>query len=156
VVELLIEEDPERISYYELSARIETEAGNLEEAIFIYQDNLELYPEDQILVRGYVETLLRAGRPQGALDALDRYGRRQRLDADMHRLAARAYERLGDPRRAHAALAEHYYLNGQLGAAAQQLELAKRAPGAGDFYADSRIEARLTELRAELEQREKR
>ncbi len=145
----LIDKNPEQLSLYVLLAEIELAAGNLEEALFVYRDNLELYPQSPILMRGYAGALVRGGKAREALAALDRYARHQPLDAEMHRLAAQAHDQLGNQRSAHAALAEHHYISGRLQLATQQLELAMRTPGAGDFYADSRLEARLEQFKHE-------
>jgi predicted Zn-dependent protease len=48
------------------------------------------------------------------------------------------------------ALAEYYYLTGELEGAIHQLQLAANEPG-GDFYESSKVEARLKELQAERE-----
>jgi predicted Zn-dependent protease len=145
----LIKEDPEQVSFHVLLADIEMAAGNLDKALFILEDNLELYPQDRVLTRRYAEALILAGRPRDALDALDAYAKYQPLDADMYKMQAQAHEAIGDRRGAHAALAEHYYHNGQLLMATQQLEIALATAGTGDFYADSKIEARLRQLQDE-------
>ncbi len=149
ITKLLIEKDPERISFYELLARIEIKSGNTDDALFIYEDNLELYPQDRILVRGYTETLNKANRSRDALATLDRFDNYQPLDAAMLRIAAQAHERLGNQRSAHASLAEAYYKTGRLRRAIHQLELALRAPSSGNFYADAGVQARLEQLREE-------
>ena len=149
VTELLIENSPERIGFYELLARIEIKSGNIDQALFIYEDNLELYPQNKILVRGYSHILNKVGRPRDALTTLDHFKKFQPLDAIMHEISANAYERLGDPRRAHASIAEAYYLKGALRRAIHQLELALKAPSSGDFYIDAGIQARLQQLQEE-------
>ena len=149
IMALLIEKDRERISFYELLARIEIESGNIDKALFIYEDNLELYPQDRILVRGYTRILNKVNRSRDALAILDRFDNYQPLDAAMRQIAARSYERLGDQRSAHASLAEAYYMRGGLRRAIHQLELALQAPSSGNFYADAGIEARLEQLREE-------
>ncbi|NIV51832.1 MAG: M48 family metalloprotease [Gammaproteobacteria bacterium] len=147
--------DPDRVPYIELLARTEVAAGRVARALDIYADALELYPGDETLTRGHVQTLLRANEPKKALRAINDYGRHQPLDAVMYRLSAQAYQQTGDRRGAHAAQAEHYYLVGKLDAAVQQLKLAIQAPGNGDdFYESSRIEARLSELQRERARRE--
>lgn len=149
ITQLLIEKDPERISFYELLARIEIQSGNTEDALFIYEDNLELYPLDRILVRGYTKTLNQVNRSRDALTTLDRFDNYQPLDPALLRIAAHAHERLGDQRSAHASLAEAYYITGRLRRAIHQLELALQAPSSGNFYADAGVQARLEQLREE-------
>ena len=153
VVEKLIEMEPERISFYRLLAELEKRSGNIEEALFIYEDNLELYPQDRSLIVGYAEALVEIGRPGATLKALDRYARSKPLDAHMYKIAALAHERLDNRRGSHAALSEHYYLLGNLSQAVHQLELALRAPGNDDYYVNARIQARLEQLKQELDER---
>lgn len=146
--------DPDRVPYIELLARTEVAAGRMREALDIYADALELYPGDETLTRGYVQTLLQAGEAKRALRVIDGYARHQPLDAAMYRLSAQAYQQTGNRRGAHAAQAEHYYLTGRLDGAVQQLKMAMQAPGNGDdFYESSRIEARLSELEQERARR---
>ena len=149
----LIEAEPERISFYRLLAGIETASGNMKEALFVYEDNLELYPQDRSLVRGYTQSLVKIGRAAQALKALDKYARVEQLDHVMHKIAAEAYDQLNNKRASHAALGEHYYLLGNLSRATHQLELAMRAPGGDNYYDDVKIEARLKQFKSELEER---
>lgn len=149
VIEKLIAKHPERISFYDTSAKIETKRGNLEKALLIYEDNLELYPDSKVLVRGYTEVLILNNRPQAAISQLEQYSKHHSLDGRMYQLAARAHKETGNARGAHAALAEYYYHEGLLSEAAHQLELAARAPGHSNFYTNSRIEARLEEINRE-------
>jgi len=153
VVNSLIQLEPERISFYRLLAGIETAGGNVDEALFVYEDNLELYPQDRSLVRGYAEALVTFGRPEKALRALDKYARVRQLDQTMHKIAAGAHDRLGNERASHASLGEHYYLLGNLSRATHQLELAMRAPGNNSYYDDVKLEARLKQFKSELEDR---
>jgi predicted Zn-dependent protease len=50
---------------------------------------------------------------------------------------------------AHQALAEHYYLSGNPGAAVEQLQIAGRFAG-DNFYLQSSIEARLKAIKEEM------
>ena len=106
------------------------------------------FPDTKQLVRGYVDALLRAGQGQKALAILDEYSRIYIKDAALYRLEAEAYRQIGDTVNSRMALAEHYYQNGELDAAIHQLQLAGNEPG-GDFYANSRLDARLKELENE-------
>jgi predicted Zn-dependent protease len=152
--EKLLRHDPDRVPYVELMAKTKLAAGDAKGALKVYVDALELYPGDYTLTRGYLDALLQANDARKALAVLDEYGRHQPLDAALYRLAAEANERVGNHNAARAALAEHYYLVGQLDAAIQQLRLAMKAPD-GDFYESSRIEARLHEFEQEKAQRAK-
>jgi len=79
--------------------------------------------------------------------------RGQPTDALAYRLLARSHERAGSVGQARAALAEHYYLNGNLGQAVFQLEKAVLVQDL-NYYQSARIAARLQTLRREREERD--
>lgn len=84
------------------------------------------------------------------LAIIDEYSRVNIKDAALYRLEAEAYRQTGKIMSSRRALAEHYYLNGELNEAIHQLQLASAEPD-GDFYQSSRLEARLKELEGEKE-----
>jgi predicted Zn-dependent protease len=67
----------------------------------------------------------------------------------LHSLLSKSYAALGKRLLSHQSLAETYYLQGALVPAQEQLQLALKA-GDGDFYAMSRIDARLREVRQRM------
>jgi len=99
-------------------------------------------------VKGYANALIQADQAKKALQVIDGYARIHSLDATLYKLRANAYQKAGNPAESHIALSEHYYLNGEIGAAIHQLELASQRSG-DDFYRNSRIEARLKQLQDE-------
>jgi predicted Zn-dependent protease len=107
-----------------------------------------LYPDNQTLILGYAEALLRGEQPAKVVQLLENHGRFRTLDAPLYRLLAEAYQQTGNPKDANSALAEYHYQNGSLEAAIQQLRLALNIPG-GSFYQTSRLEARLKQLENE-------
>ena len=76
-------------------------------------------------------------------------------DFKLHALQAKAYSALGKRLQQHRALAESYFLQGQLGAAVEQLQFAQQATD-GNFYELSVVDARLRELRKLQEEEAKR
>lgn len=146
---------PDRVSLRAALADNELRSGDLNEALRIYSDAIGLYPNNKILVRGYADALIQAGQAKKALDVIDRYSRIHALDAALYMLRANAHQKAGNPAESHIALSEHYYLNGELGAAIHQLELASQRSG-DDFYRNSRIDARLKELENERALRTRR
>ncbi len=151
----LAEQYPDRASVRAALADNELRSGNINEALRIYADATGLYPGNKVLVRGYADALIKAGQAKKALDVIDRYGRLHSLDAALYKLRANAHQKSGNPAESHIALSEHYYLNGELGAAIHQLELASKSSGE-DFYRNSRIEARLNQLESERAERNRR
>ncbi|MGC1956026.1 MAG: M48 family metalloprotease [Gammaproteobacteria bacterium] len=134
------------------AARVELELGKVDEALRIYQEATRLYPNDRALTYGYAEALLRAGQPAEVLALVDRYRRHYPLDAVLYKASAEAHMQLGHQVEAKVALAEHYYLSGQLDAAIEQMRLAQKVPE-NDFYQRARITARLSEFESEQAQR---
>ena len=146
---------PDRVILKAALADIERRSGNLNEALSIYADGTGLYPGNKVLVQGYAQALIQANQGRKALAVIDRYSRLHALDANMYKLKANAHQQDGNPAESHIALSEHYYLNGELGSAIHQLELASQRSG-NDFYRNSRIEARLKELQNERAARVRR
>ncbi len=142
---------PDRVPLRAALAENELRRGRLNEALQIYADTTALYPGNKVLVRGYADALIQAGQAKKALEVIDRYGRLHALDAVLYKLRANAHQQAGNPAESHIALSEHYYLNGEIGAAIHQLELASQRSG-NDFYRNSRIEARLKQLQNERAQ----
>lgn len=148
----LIKSEPNRISFYDLLAKIEIASNNFNEAIYIYEDNLELYPGDEVLTRGYLKALISRGMADKAVRVVDRYSKNNDMDASMYKLAAEAYQGSGQSQGAHAAMAEHYYERGQLNNAIHHMRLALNEPG-DDFYKTSRMQARLELFQGEQRER---
>lgn len=142
----------DRVTLRAALADNELRSGELNEALRIYADAIGLYPGNKVLVRGYADALIQADQAKKSLEVIDRYGRLHSLDAALYKLRANAHQKAGNPADSHIALSEHYYLNGELGAAIHQLELASQRSG-DDFYRNSRIEARLKQLESERAQR---
>ena len=154
ILEQLVETYPDNLAFLDALAGAMLRSGNLPRALDLYSDGLALYPNDRILVRGYAAALNQAGRSTDLLALVDGFGHSNAIDAEMYRLRADAYQRLGRMLESRADLAEHYYLSGRLRRAINQLRLASRDRTQNqDFYVTSRIEARLEELENELRQR---
>jgi predicted Zn-dependent protease len=114
----------------------------------IYEDAYGLFPDSKQLIRGFVDALLRDGQGAKALVILDDYARVSLKDAALYRLEAEAFRQIGKVMSSRMALAEHFYRNGELDAAINQLRLASNEPGE-DFYQSSKLDARLKELQSE-------
>lgn len=144
----LVKAYPERVRFRVALAKQTLLSGDANQALSIYKDAYGLFPDSAQLVRGYVDALLRGGQGDKALVVLDDYSRINTKDAAFYRLEAEAYRQTGKGVDSRMALAEHYYLNGELDAAIHQLQLAANEPS-GDFYQNSRLDARLRDLEAE-------
>ena len=152
VLERLVESHPDNMTFRAGLAGNAARTGDLSQALALYSEGLDLYPDDKGLVRGHAAALIEAGRPGGALELIDGYGQLHAIDTEMYRLRADAHGRLGRTLESRADLAEHYYLSGRLEQAIHQLRLAIREEKRGkgrDFYRIARVEARLEELQRE-------
>ena len=155
VLERLVEARPDNMAFRAELAGSERRRGNLERALALYGDGLDLFPGDRLLSAGYAAALTAAGRPGETLRHIDDYERRNPMNPEMFRLRADAYGKLGRVLESRADLAEHFYLNGQLGRAIHQLRLAMQVPEQEqNFYLVARIEARLEELEQEYRLRQ--
>ncbi|HEU4853897.1 MAG TPA: M48 family metalloprotease [Nitrosospira sp.] len=129
-----------------LAARVKLATGQVGEAIEIYQAALQIYPQHRALIYDYADALIRNGRPDTAVNFVDRQLQYTPNDTRLFRLQARGHEALGDTMAQHRSQAEVYTRQGNYPAAIEQLQIALKA-GDGDFYKMSSIEARLKELR---------
>lgn len=146
-IQKLRKKDPDRIAYRIAAAEAELAAGNTATSRKLYSESLELYPDNYSLTLHYAETLLRTGDARKAKDILQGLTRNREPTSEVYRLLARAASEAGSPAESHHSMAEYYYLNGQINAAIDQLNIALRK--AGNFYQASRIEARLQQLKEE-------
>lgn len=146
----LHEADPDRIAYRLALAEALSRQGETGRALKTYQAALTLYPDNPVISHYYAQALVHAGEHQRAYDLLSRRLRQQpqTTDPELYRLLAKAASELGRLVEAYEAMGEYYYRNGQTHAAIEQYELAlEQKPE--DFYASSRLEARLARLKRE-------
>ncbi len=68
----------------------------------------------------------------------------------MHKLLAQAAGATGHTVQTHTAMAQYYFLNGYTKQAIEQLKLAEKSPTLSGYQID-RIQARITDLEAQLE-----
>lgn len=144
----LLKKDPDRIEYMIALAGIQLDNGKSKAAISTYEDALALYPDSEPLNTAYARALLSVGRNDTAEKVLRRHLQRHSNDPRLYRMLAEAEGKRGDLTSSREAMAEYFYLNGDLGSAIEQLKLALKG-GNLDLYQRSRINARLEELKQE-------
>lgn len=132
-----------------LAADLAAAEGRPGEAAQMCHAAIARYPARQSLVYCEAEFWLAAGQAENALKAVDGPSRYNRQDYRLYLLQAKANTALGRNTPAHRALGEAYMLQGDLGGAIDQLELAQRS-GGGDYIEQASIDARLRELRSYL------
>ncbi|MDO8264648.1 MAG: M48 family metalloprotease [Gallionella sp.] len=145
---------------YRNSPMIETLAGQVNRAekndtaaLAFYRTAVQNFPQHRALIYDYAGLLLQNNQAENAARLLTEQLARHPSDAKLYDLQARAYAMQNKRLEQHQAQAYSYAWQGNLYAAIEQLELAKRA--GGSFYQLSTLESDLRELREMLEARGK-
>lgn len=120
--------------------------GDIQGGLARYRDAMQRYPLDHALFYGYGDALVASHRYEESLRFSESELLEYPQDVRLHKLQAESYAALGRRAQQHRSLAEVYALQGQTGAAIEQLQLAQRA-GDANFYELSTIDARLRELK---------
>jgi len=140
-----------------LGAEMKINQGDAVAGLAAYKDLAARYPLNHAILYGYGETLQAQHKDAEALAFAEAQLQNYPGDVRLHKLQAASYAALGRRSMQHRALAEVYALQGQTGAAVEQLQLAQKA-GDANFYEQSTIDARLRELKQRMadEAKEKR
>jgi len=149
-IDTLLGRSPGQMEYIVASARLHKENGQMQEAVATLKRGRSLHGSSKPLAQITAEMSLEAGDARGAYEILRQLTRDGQEDPAIRALQARAAAGIGREGESHEHLAEHYYAMGDVEAALRQLEIASRSKDL-DFYARSRIEARLQEVRSESE-----
>lgn len=152
-LQILIDQDDDRLSYQLALAEIEIAIGRLPAALAIYEDNQRLYPDDQALSLMQVKALLLAHLPQEAIKVLHRQLELGNPSRVLYQHLAQAEGDLGHKSQSHSWLAEYYYTSGRLALAADQLRIAAGFADRDEFQL-AKITARLREVEITLAQME--
>ncbi len=142
----LLRKDPGRIAYLLALASVETDGGHPDAAKSVYRKGLDLYPDNELLTMAYAGLLLQQGASGEAAKLLHEFTRGRTAPPHAFELLAEAENRNGNKGIAHIALADYYEAMDEIPAAIDQLLLARRSIK-HDFYNQSRIEAKLSQLR---------
>lgn len=143
------------------NAMLETLAGQVKRAekndaktLAFYQTAVRNFPQHRALIYDYAELLLQNKKSEIAIKLLSEQLVRHPSDTRLYDLQAHGYALQEKRLEQHQAQAYSYLWQGNLYAALEQLELAKKA--GGNFYQLSAIESDLRELREMLEARVKK
>lgn len=135
---------------------IELEAGQARTALAIADRAIERLGATRALARARIRALSALGDWPAAALASEQALESARSDTELWALLARAEAARGNQAKAHLAMAEIHTMNGVWIAAIDQLQAAQRTRQL-DFYASSKVDARVRELRATfLQEREDR
>ena len=154
VLQKLIDQDKDRLSYQLALADLEIAVGRLPAALAIYNDNQKLYPDDQALTLEQVAALLQANQPAKAVALLQTQLELGAPSRQLYKLLSQAKASMGEKSQSHSWLAEYYYTSGRLEQAADQLRLAADF-AKNDEYQLAKISSRLREVEITLAQMEK-
>lgn len=148
-VKKLIEHYPNKSAYRIVQAEIEMAVNNFDQALAIYAFAYTKNPSSQPLLRSYADALLKAKRPRQAKKIIKIALQTRPNDPELHQILSQAAGGLGNDYEAHYALAEYYYLNGDLNGALKQLQIATRY-SEDNFYLQSVVEARIRVVKEEI------
>lgn len=137
-----------------LAAQIKRDSGDLAAATEILRAGLKAAPQNRALNYAYIDTLLAAKQNNLALKAVNERLAIVQDDYRLYELQAKSYAALGRKLPEHQAQAEAYIRQDKLQAALEQLQLAVKSAD-GDFYQISAAEARIRQLKSQLEAEEK-
>jgi len=151
ILQSLIEQDDDRLSYQLALADLEIGVGRLSNALAIYDENQKLYPDDHALTIKQVDALLQANLPEQASNLLFKQLEVGGPSRTLYKLMAQAKGDLGQKSQAHRWLAEYYYISGRFKQAADQLRLAAGF-ATGDEYQLAKISSRLRDVEITLAQ----
>jgi predicted Zn-dependent protease len=129
-----------------LDAQVRLRRADMSGALQTLRAAVQRYPHVRTLSYALLETQLAAGDAAAAVAGTQKELQLTPGDARLFAMQAKAYAVMGKRLQQHRAQAEAYLLDGQLAAAIEQLELARKA-GDGDFYEQSQVDARLRELK---------
>jgi len=137
-----------------LAAEIRIVKNDSKGAVALLEPAVERYPGYESLRYALIDALIRDHRAARAVELARSGTVRDPSDLRMWELLARAEAERGNRIAQHRAQAEVYVLRGSLSAAIEQLEMARRVEE-GDFFEQSRVDARLRELKT-LEQEKRK
>ena len=152
LLEDLLEQDSDRLSYLLQLSDLELEQQQDEFALQRLGSLYHSFPGNHAIAMQYSKALLARKDPQRAETAsiiLRQQLLHQEADPAMYALYARAANIAGDHVRATEAIAESYYQRGGIEEAIEQLEKLAREHEL-NYYEQSRVSARLTELRIQF------
>ena len=147
-IQRLLQRDPDNLAFLIERAEITLASGQRAQAWRLFEQAQQLFPQDYTLAVHYGRALAAQGDPAKAQQVLQAHLQRHSRDLWLYEIYAQAAQRAGDAAAAHGALAEFYYLSGNLNAAVEQAELGVRSASA-KAYERARLQARLRQFREE-------
>jgi predicted Zn-dependent protease len=137
-----------------LAAQIKRDSGDLPAALELLANALKSSPQNRALNYAYIDTLLAAKQNDLALKSINERLNSVQDDYRLYELQAKTYAALGKKLPQYQAQAEAYIRQEKLQAALEQLQLAVKSSD-GDFYQISSAEARMKQIKQQVEAEEK-
>jgi beta-barrel assembly-enhancing protease len=144
-LDLLLNKEPNRITYVMLQSDIARKAENYDLALGILEKNLQINPNNHPLTMAYAETLIATERYTEAAELLTEHAILRPNDMNLWFLLAEVQGQAGNISEVHQARAEYYFTIGQLGRARDQLNFALSLET--DRLSIARIQQRLDDIR---------
>jgi len=151
----LLQQHPSQMEFIVLSADILMRSGQPQLAVKELKGPVGLSPGNWPLRQAYAEALMANGQPADALSNLEGFVALRPGIPQIYSLMSDAAGKSGQKAQTLRWRAEALYYNGDLEPAVRQLELALRQPKL-DFYLASKIQVRLSEMRAEERKQDKK
>ncbi len=126
------------------------ESGQKDKGVQLAKQVFDANPLSTMCMLNYANLLYRNKKYNDVINLLRKQHAISSRTPVYQSLLGRCYEALGKKSLSHQAIGEMYALNGQKVAAIQQFSIAQRSND-GDFYTMSEIDARLRQLRKEVE-----
>ena len=152
-IERLLAGDRDRLAYRIEAAELALARGREAEAWRRFEEARRLFGDDFALAMHYGQALATRGDPHQAMKVLQPHLSRRDDFPALFTVYAQAARRAGNPSATHAAMAEYFFLNGDLEQAINQAELGLRAAGVTP-YRRALLEDRLQLFKAERQRRE--
>ncbi len=150
----LLDDAPDNVAYLLLSAKLATAQSNYTDALAIYNQTYQLYPDYRPVVIAYSRALLDIKQGKKARDLLKNYERHHSHDLATYSLLGQAEAILGNEIETAMIQTEYYYLAGETKLAIDKLKFIKQQYTL-NYYQEQRRVARMTALEYELELEEK-
>ena len=147
-IERLLQRDPNNLVVLIERAETTLASGDRAQAWRWFEQARRLFPDDYTLAVHYGRALASQGDPAQAQKILQPHLAGRPRDMWLYEIYAQAAQRAGNAVAAHGALAEYYYLSGDIDAAVDQAELGLRYSTA-QAYERARLQARLRQLKEE-------
>jgi predicted Zn-dependent protease len=122
--------------------------NNLSQAKRELEQMLIKHPFYRAFVYGLGEVNINLGRYEAAKDSIQQYIFKYKSDSNLYKLLAKSFKGLGKDLEYHENMGEYFYYQFNIKEAIIQFGIAKKIKS-DDFYAKSRVEARLKQLQSE-------